>query len=156
MYCGIYICRSKIWQWEPNMGAVCRSMGFPGDTSGKESASQCRRHKRHRFDPWIRKIPWRRAWQSFFQGIRGFPGSSAGKVSACNAGGPDLVPGLVRSPGEETGYPLWYSWTFLVAQMVKNLPAMQETWVRSLDWEDPLEKGLATHSSIGLPWWLRQ
>ena len=41
----------------------------------------------------------------------------------------------------------------LEAQMVKNLPAMRETWVRSLGWEDPLEKGMATHSSIvGLPW----
>ena len=40
------------------------------------------------------------------------------------------------------------TWVSLVAQMVKNLPAMQETWVRSLGWEDPLEKGTATHSSI--------
>ena len=46
-------------------------------------------------------------------------------------------------------YPLQYSWASLVAQLVKNLPAMWETWVRSLGWEDPLEKGKATHSSIG-------
>ena len=46
------------------------------------------------------------------------------------------------------GYPLQYSWTSLVAQLVKNLPAMWETWVRSLDREDALEKGMATHSSI--------
>ena len=45
------------------------------------------------------------------------------------------------SLGEERGYPLQYSWASLVAQMVKNLPAMQETWVRSLGWEDPLAKG---------------
>ena len=44
-----------------------------------------------------------------------------------------------------------YSWASLVAQLVKNLPAMQETWVQSLDWEDPLEKGKATHSNI-LAW----
>ena len=44
---------------------------------------------------------------------------------------------------------------FLVAQIVKNLAAMQETWVQSLGWEDPLEKGKATHSSIfGIPWWI--
>ena len=52
-------------------------------------------------------------------------------------------------------YPPQYSWTSLVAQMVKNLPAMRETWVRSLVWEDPLEKGMATHSSIlawRIPW----
>ena len=59
-----------------------------------------------------------------------------------------MIPGSGRFPGEEIGYPLQYSWTSLVAQMVKNLPAMQETWVQSLGWEDPLEEGMATHSSI--------
>ena len=49
------------------------------------------------------------------------------------------------------GYPVQYSWAFLVAQLVKNLPAMRETWDRSLRWENPLEKGKATHSSI-LAW----
>ena len=58
------------------------------------------------------------------------------------------IPGLGKSPGEGIGYQLQYSWASLVAQTVRNLPAMQETWVRSLDWEDPLEKGMATHSSI--------
>ena len=62
----------------------------------------------------------------------GFPGSSAGKESACNAGDSGSISGLGRSPGEGIGYPLQYSWASLVAQMVKNLPAMQETWVRSL------------------------
>ena len=81
----------------------------------------------------------------------GFPGSSAGKESACNAGDPSSIPGLGRSPGEERSYPLKYFWGFLVAQMVKNLPSMQETWVQSLGWEDPLEKRMATHSSI-LAW----
>ena len=78
----------------------------------------------------------------------GFPSSSADKESACNAGDPSLIPGLRRSTGEGIGYPLQYSWASLVAQLVKNPPAMQETWVRSLGWEDPLEKGKATHSSI--------
>ena len=78
----------------------------------------------------------------------GFPGSSAGKESTCNAGDPGLIPGSGRSPGEGIGYPLQYSWTSLEAQLVKNLPAMQETWVQSLGWEDLLEKGTATHSSI--------
>ena len=54
-------------------------------------------------------------------------------------------------PGEEIGYPLQYSWAFLVAQMAKNLPAVRETWVQSLDWEDPQEEGMVTHSSI-LAW----
>ena len=82
---------------------------------------------------------------------QGFPGSSAGKESTCNAGGPDSIPGWGRSLGERKGYPLQYSWASLLAQVVKNLPAMQETWVLSLDWEDPLEEGIATHSSI-LAW----
>ena len=59
----------------------------------------------------------------------GFPGSSAGEEPACNAGDPGLIPRQGRSPGEGTGYPLQYSWFSVVAQMVKNPPAMQETWV---------------------------
>ena len=61
-----------------------------------------------------------------------------------------MIPGSRRS-GEGVGYPLQYSWASLVAQLVKNLPAMQETWIPSLGWEDPLEKGMATYSNI-LPW----
>ena len=63
---------------------------------------------------------------------QGFPGSSAGKESACNAGNPHSIPGLGRSPREEIGYPLQYSGASLMAQMVENLPAMRETWVLSL------------------------
>ena len=77
------------------------------------------------------------------------------KKSICNAGDPGSIPGLGRIPGEEIVYPLQYSWASLVAQMVKNPPAMWETWVRSLGWEDPLEEGMATHSSIlawRIPW----
>ena len=73
----------------------------------------------------------------------GFPGSSAGKESTCNAGHPGSIPGSGRSAGEGIGYPLQYSWASLVSQLVKNLPAMQKTWVRSLGWEEPLEKGKA-------------
>ena len=77
----------------------------------------------------------------------GFLGSSAGKEPACNAGDPSLIPGSGRST-EGIGYPLQYSWASLVPQLVKNLPAMRETWVRSLGWEDPLEEDVTTHSSI--------
>ena len=88
-------------------------------------------------------------------GFLGFPDSSDGNVSACNAGDPGSIPGLGRSTGEGLGCPLQYSWASLVAQLVKNPLAMRENWVQSLGWEDPLEKGMATHSSIlGLPWWL--
>ena len=81
----------------------------------------------------------------------GFPDSSVGKEFACNAVDPGLIPGSGRSPGEGIGYLFQYSWTSLVAQLVKNPPAMWETWVQSLGWKDPLEKGKATHSSI-LAW----
>ena len=70
-----------------------------------------------------------------------FPGSSAGKESACNAGDPGSVPGSRRSLGEGIGYPLQYSWVSLVAQLAKNLPAMQETLAQFLGQEGPLEKG---------------
>ena len=114
----------------------------------------------------------------------GFPCASAGKKSASNAGDLASISGLGRSAGERNSYPLQYSglensidcivhgvakswtwqklnwtdfylWASLVAQMVKNLPAMQQTWVWSLSWEDPLEKGKATYSSIlawRIPW----
>ena len=85
----------------------------------------------------------------------GLLGSSADNESACNAGDPGLISGLGRSPGEGKGYPLQYSWASLVTQLVKNLAVMQETWVRSLGWEDPREKEKATHSSIlawRIPW----
>ena len=81
----------------------------------------------------------------------GFPGSSAGKESTCKAGDTSSVPGSGSSPGKKIGYPLQYSWASLVIQMVKNPPAMWETKVQSLGWEDPLEDGMATHSSI-LAW----
>ena len=82
---------------------------------------------------------------------KGFLGSSAGKEFAFSAGDPSLTSGLGRSPGEEIGYPLQYSRASLVAQTVKNLPAMRETWVQSLGWEDLLEESMATHSNI-LAW----
>ena len=84
-------------------------------------------------------------------GLQGFLDSSVGKESTCNAGSPSLIPGSGRSAGEGIGYPLQYSWGSLVAQLVKNPPAVWETWVRSLSWEDSLEKGKTTHSRI-LAW----
>ena len=83
----------------------------------------------------------------FFDGeqsfSRDFPGSSAGKESTCNTGDLSSIAGSRSSPGEGISYPLQYSWA--------SLPAIQETWVPSLGWEDPLEEGMATHSSI-LAW----
>ena len=68
----------------------------------------------------IKVIVWKRV---------DFPGSSAGKESACNAGDPGSIAQSGRSPGEVIGYRLQYSSASLVAQMVKNPPAMWETWV---------------------------
>jgi len=85
----------------------------------------------------------------------GFPGGSDSKESACNTGDLGSIPELGRSPVEGIGYPLQYSWVSLVAQTVKNLPVMWETWVQSLSWEDPLEMGMTTHSNIvawRIPW----
>ena len=87
---------------------------------------------------------------------QGFPDSSVDKESTCNGGDPGWIPGWGRSVGGEgTGYSLQYSWASLVAQLVKKPPAMQETCVQSLGWENPLEKGTATYSSIlawRIPW----
>ena len=86
---------------------------------------------------------------------KGFPGSSAGKESACNVGDPSSTPGSGRSPGEGIGYQLLYSWASLVVQMEKNQLGTWETGVLSLCCEDPLEKEMPTHSSIltwRIPW----
>ena len=98
-------------------------------------------------DSRVRKIPWKRdrlPTPVFLD----FPRGSDSKESTCNAGDPGWIPGSERSPGKGIGYHLQCFWTFLVAQTVKNPPAMQETRVQSLGWEDPLEKGTTTHSSI--------
>ena len=81
------------------------------------------------------RAPHRITWIFSILGLKqimGFPDSSVGNKSACNAGDPGLIPGLGRSAGEGIGYPLQYSWAFLVAQLVKDLPAVQETWAWSL------------------------
>ena len=61
--------------------------------------------------------------------VGGFPDSSVDTESNCNAGDPGSIPESGKSTGERIGYPLQYSWASLVAQLVKNPPAMQETWV---------------------------
>ena len=80
-----------------------------------------------------------------------FSGGSDGKEHTCNTGDPGSSPGLGRSPGEGTGYPLQYSWASLVAQKVKDPSAMQKIWIPSLGWEDPLEEDMTIHSNI-LAW----
>ena len=86
---------------------------------------QCRRLQ---FDSWVRKMPWRKDRLPTLVFL-GFPFGSTGKESTCNAGDLGSIPGLGRSPGEGIGYTLQYSWVSLVAQLVKNPSAMQETWV---------------------------
>ena len=103
-----------------------------------------------------RGLGWGQRWEGGSRG-RGymythgwlvFPDSSVGKESAWNAGDSSSIPGSGRSPGEGIGYPLQYCCISLVAQLVKSPPAMWQTLVQSLAWEDPLEKGKAIHSSI--------
>ena len=76
-------------------------------------------------------------------------------LRSAGVGDPGSIPGSERSTAEGIGYPLQNSWVSLEAQPIKNLPAMWDTWVQSLGWEDSLEKGKATHSSIvawRIPW----
>ena len=143
-------------------------VGFPDSSVGKESTCNAG-------DPGSiprlgrsagegKKLPTPLFWPGELHGVTKswtglsdfcFPHSSVGKESTCNAGDPSLILGSERSTGEGIGYPLQYSWASLVAQLVKNPLAMQETWVRSLGWEDTLEKGKATHSGIlawRIPW----
>ena len=85
----------------------------------------------------------------------GFAGGSVVKNPPACAGDAGSIPGSGRSPGEGVGYPPQYSWASLVAQTVKNPPAIRETWFQALGWEGPLEKGKATHSSVlawRIPW----
>ena len=82
----------------------------------------------------------RNIWPFVYRHL-GFPGSSAGKESTCNAGKTCSISGSRRSPGEGIGYPPQYSWASLMAQLVKNLPAMLETWVQSLAWEESPGEG---------------
>ena len=105
-------------------------------------------------------MTWRVACEKLIEQCsqEGFPGGTGGKEATCQCRRHKrrrFHPWVGRSPGEGIGYPLQYSWASPVAQLVKNLPAKQETWVPSLGLEDPLEKGKATHSSIlawRIPW----
>ena len=84
-----------------------------------------------------------------------FPDISVGKEFTCNAKGPGSIPGPGRSTRKGIGYQLQCFGASLVAQLINNLPAMWETWTRPLGWEDPLEEGMAAHSSVlawRIPW----
>ena len=100
------------------------------------------------FFTYFTKLSWNHSVVRFlffsdqtFPSSWGFLNSSVGKESTRNVGGPGSIPGSRRSIGEGIGYPFQHSWASLVAQLVKNLPTMLETWVRPLRWKDPLEKG---------------
>ena len=108
--------------------------GLPLRLSWYRIRLQCRRPW---FDSWIEKIRWRRD-RLPTPVFLGFPCGSAGKESTSNVGDLSSIPGLGRSTGEGISYPLQYSWASLVAQLVENLPAMQETPVPFWGQEDPL------------------
>ena len=107
--------REDAWsrKWQPT------PLLLPGESHGQSSLVV--------YSPWGRKESDTTEQLSLL--LLGFPDSSVGKESACNAGDPRLIPGSGRSTGEGIGYPVQYSWASLVAQLVKNLPAIQETWV---------------------------
>ena len=104
---GVAKSQTHLRDWTMNKFYVILLENTAGGARGKEPICQCRRLKRRGFDPWVGKIPWRRAWQAT-PVFLGFPCSSAGKVSACNVGDLVSIPGLERSPGERKGYPLKY------------------------------------------------
>ena len=126
--------------------AACveRSSTAAGDGRGAASQPDCKPNAVH---SGLSSKGWLQ-FRSFTCQARGFPGGSAGKESACSAGDPIRFLGREDPLEKGLSYPLQYSWASLVAQLVKNPPAMQETPVPSLGWEDLLEKGKATHSSI--------
>ena len=109
----------------PNPGIKPRSSSLQADTLLSEPPGKPQQHTLNICPP----LTW------------SFPDISVGKESACNAGDSGSIPGLGRSPGERRGYSLQYFGASLVAQLVQNLPAVRKTWVWSLGWEDPLEKG---------------
>ena len=85
----------------------------------------------------------------------GFPDVSISEESAFYTTGSSLILGSGRSAGEGKGYPHYLSWIPLVTQLIKNPPTIWKKWAQSLGWEDPLEKEMATHSSIlgwEIPW----
>ena len=102
---------------------------------------------------WLSLLHWTEVFLIFIHVFidSGFTSNSAFKESACSAGDSSSIPLLGRFLREGIGYPLQYSWVSLVAQMVKNPPAVQKTWFQTLGWEGPLEMGTATYPSI-LSW----
>ena len=136
---------AQLWKNQlANAGDASERVSIPEKSQGQKSLTG--------YSPWGHRVRhhWviERAHMLWSDGTRcwdlsvlvlsfGFADSSVGKETACNAEDPVLIPGLGRSAGEGLGYPLQYSWASLVAQLVKNPPAMWETWVWSLGWEDP-------------------
>ena len=122
--------------WSDLAAAAARALAF--------LVAQLLKNPPAMWETWVRSLGW-----------EVFPDSSVGKESACNAGDPSSIPGLGRSAGEWIDYPLQYSWASLVAQLVKNLPEESSCNAWDLGWEDPLQKGKATHSRIlawRIPW----
>ena len=105
-------------------------LGFPGSSAGKESTSNTGDRN---LIPGLGRSFWRRDRLST-PVLLGFPGGSDGKESPCNAGDPGSIPGSGSSLGEGIGYPLQYSWASFMAQLVKNPPAVWETWVGKIPW----------------------
>jgi len=157
-------------------------MGFQGGATGKESPCQYRRYKKHKFNLWVGKIPWGGHGNPLLCScLENLMDPELGRLQSVGSnrvrhdwGNLASVLYIFRILGPQIDdlqiffsfYPLIhqigrfytvlrFSWASLVAQLVKNLLAMQKTWVQSLGWEDPLEKGKATHSSIlvwRIPW----
>ena len=127
--------------------------------SGKEFTCQCRRRRRHGFDPWVRKIPWKRAWQPtpVFLPRKCLGQRNPAGYSPWGHSELDMTERLTHTHAVTRALWVLLIGASQVALVVKNLPAnaRDQMWVPSLSWEDPLEEGMATHSSIlawRIPW----
>ena len=151
--------RRVLCHWH-HLGSPINVLGGPSFPQASRGSSAGKESTRNAGDPssisCIRKIPWRREWlpTPLFWG---FLGGLAGEESPCKVGDLGLIPGLGGFPGKGLGYPLQYSWASLVAQLVKNLPAMQETWVGKIPWRrawQPTPVFLPGESPWTGAWWV--
>ena len=147
-----YSLEGLVWSWNSNTWTTCckepthwkRPWCWEILRAGDEGAGRGG-------DFWMASSnQWTRVWISPWIS-KGFPDRPVGKECTCNAGDTSWISESGKSTGEGIGYPFLYFWASLVAQLVKNMPAMWENWVPSLGWEDPLENRESSHCSI-LAW----
>ena len=133
---------------------------FPGGATSKEPACQCRRLRRHGFDPWVRKIPWRRAQQPTPVFL---PGESHGQKIQAGYSPRHNWSDLAQHTAHIHIHAFFYIYVFFhiyhhhysPVMMMRRKTKSEKGWVGCVYWDCPLEKEMATHSSIlacSVPW----